>query len=484
MSTGANPSTKRRKYKCRNPPGPDRAVIRWKEEEFQNLVRETGFLPEWGAQFPTRNSTALDAPPGYIALYAAFFRVGNFRLPMTKFTADVLTNYGLHISQINALGLPRVTHFEFICRANRVEPTFEMFNVFYSVSYAGGFYSFNSRTSGAIPCTSNPPKSLHDWKHKFFYIRRGVIPIDMHYRAEGEGIPKLTHKATSISQIEERALVGAGMSMLWVPRNPRGVPVYGYQGKVGYSLLNVLDPKAGGAMIEAIQAEGKPTWLDQIRNRFLHPTSESFAAYANTILAGDDEDDFDDTPDPTREEVIVLSSEGSDRSHESLTPHSPRAGPAQGAVDEPVNEPVGDDPLVDSAEQLETRKKKKLDKTEKKEKRVEENVAEVPHKRPSIPPFLDYVVVSDTLSGLDTGSKRTERHPEDDETLTEIVKKKKLLDEKKKELDEQAAAALAAKRAKLQKETPPAPSKSEIDMGVFSAKRGNLLEKIYVASGS
>ncbi|KAJ0749642.1 hypothetical protein HanLR1_Chr05g0172401 [Helianthus annuus] len=81
-------------------------------------------------------------------------------------------------------------------------------------------------------------------------------------------------------------------------------------------------------------------------------------------------------------------------------------------------------------------------------------------------------------------SKRTERDPEDDETLTEIFKKNKVLDDKKKELDEQAAAALAAKRAKLQKETPPAPSESEIDMGVFSAKRGNLLEEIYVASGS
>ncbi|MFS7908041.1 hypothetical protein Hanom_Chr01g00078511 [Helianthus anomalus] len=47
---------------------------------------------------------------------------------MTKFTAEVLRNYGLHISQINAIGLPHITHFEFICRANRVEPTFEMFN--------------------------------------------------------------------------------------------------------------------------------------------------------------------------------------------------------------------------------------------------------------------------------------------------------------------------------------------------------------------
>ncbi|KAJ0754037.1 hypothetical protein HanPI659440_Chr09g0342491 [Helianthus annuus] len=413
MSTGANPSTKKRKYKPRNPPGPDRVAIGWKEEEFQNLVRDMGFLPEWDAQFPTPKSTALDAPLGYIALYAAFIREGNFCLPMTKFTVEVLTNYGLHISQINALGLPRLTHFEFICKANRIEPTFEMFNVFYNVSYTGGFYSFNSRTSGVIPCSSNPPKSVHDWKQKFFYIRRGVIP----------------------------ALVGAGMSMLCIPKNPKGIPIYGYQGKVGYSLLNVLDTKAGGAVIEAIQPEGR----------------------VGDRRGEDDEDDFDDTTDPTRDEVIVLSSEGSDRSLEGLIPHSARAGPAQGAANEPVNEPVGDDadPPVETAEQLETLKKKKLDKSEKKEKKVEENVTKTPSKRPSTLPFLDYVVVSDTLSGLGTGGKCTERDPEDDETLTEIVRKRKVLEDKKRELDEQAAAALAAKKSKLQKETSPAPSESE-----------------------
>ncbi|MFS7927054.1 hypothetical protein Hanom_Chr04g00304421 [Helianthus anomalus] len=49
---------------------------------------------------------------------------------MTKFTGEVLKNYGLHISRINAPGLPRITHFELICRANHIKPTFEMFNVF------------------------------------------------------------------------------------------------------------------------------------------------------------------------------------------------------------------------------------------------------------------------------------------------------------------------------------------------------------------
>ncbi|MFS8007469.1 hypothetical protein Hanom_Chr14g01261341 [Helianthus anomalus] len=181
-----------------------------------------GFRSEWGAQFPTPNSTTLDALPGYIALYAAYFREGNFHLPMMKFTAKVSTKYGLHISQINALGLPRLKHFEFICKANHIDPTFEMFNVFYFVSYTSGFYPFNPRTSGVSPCSTNPPKSPHDWKQKFFYIR---------YFVEQDWYKVLTRKATPISQLEERALAGAGMSMLWVPKNPRGIHVYGYQGK-------------------------------------------------------------------------------------------------------------------------------------------------------------------------------------------------------------------------------------------------------------
>ncbi|KAJ0613815.1 hypothetical protein HanIR_Chr02g0055561 [Helianthus annuus] len=61
------------------------------------------------------------------------------------------------------------------------------------------------------------------------------------------------------------------------------------------------------------------------------------------------------------------------------------------------------------------------------------------------------------------------------------MKKKALADHKRK-LDEQSAALLAAKKAKLQKEAPPAPSESEIDLGVFSAGRRNLLEEIFAAS--
>ncbi|KAJ0489245.1 hypothetical protein HanHA300_Chr12g0441841 [Helianthus annuus] len=453
-----------------------------------------GFRSEWGAQYPTAGSTAVDAPPGCITLYAAFFREGNFRLSITKFTASVLRNYGLHISQINAIGLPRITHFEFVCRSCRIEPTFEMFNVFYSVTYNTGFYSFNARTGVSTVC-SVPLKRLHDWKQKFFYIRRGVIPMDMHYRLVSEGIPKvdvladyaaqdwykkITHKATAISQLDEMALVGAGMSLLWIPKNPLGVPVYNYQGKFGYSLINVLDPKAAGAMVEALQEDGKPTWLDQIRGRFLHPSDESFSKYANVSLG---EDDGDDPVDPIREEVVVLSSGSSDESLGGLTSYYARSGTAQGGVDEPIQEVVGDDvetPFAPSS-QVEARKKAKADKSDKGEKRVEGKTAGIFCDRPSALPFLDYVVISDTLSGLGAGEKPRGSDPEDRATLSEHMRKK-ALEDKKRKLDELAAALLASKKAKLHKEAHPAPSESEIDMGIFSEQRGNLLEEIFAAS--
>ncbi|KAJ0957824.1 hypothetical protein HanPSC8_Chr01g0032161 [Helianthus annuus] len=60
--------------------------------------------------------------------------------------------------------------------------------------------------------------------------------------------------------------------------------------------------------------------------------------------------------------------------------------------------------------------------------------------------------------------------------------RKKALEDKKRKLDEQAAALLASKKAKLRKEVPLAPSESDIDMGIFSGDRGNLLEEIFAAS--
>ncbi|KAM0049665.1 hypothetical protein Hdeb2414_s0008g00288551 [Helianthus debilis subsp. tardiflorus] len=163
----------------------------------------------------------MDAPPGYMTLYAAFFREEDFRLPMPKFIGDVLTGYGIHISQVNALGLPRVTHFEFICRAQKIEPTFEMFNVFYYVTYSRGFYYLNLELPVYFLVVGIP--------QKVFMIgsKNSSISVVELFR-----LICITGRPTPIIQLGEKALVAAGMSLLWVPRDPRAYPVYAHKGKV------------------------------------------------------------------------------------------------------------------------------------------------------------------------------------------------------------------------------------------------------------
>ncbi|MFS8000422.1 hypothetical protein Hanom_Chr12g01178121 [Helianthus anomalus] len=96
-----------------------------------------------------------------IALYVDFFFDGNFRLPITKFVANLLG----------------------------INPDWDMFNVFYFMACNAGFYSFSARNN-VTAIGANPSKSLHDWKHKFFYIREVVIPKKMTFRDTTQKIPK------------------------------------------------------------------------------------------------------------------------------------------------------------------------------------------------------------------------------------------------------------------------------------------------------
>ncbi|KAM0013412.1 hypothetical protein Hdeb2414_s0044g00742881 [Helianthus debilis subsp. tardiflorus] len=212
--------------------------------------------------------------------------------------------------------------------------------------------------------------------------------------------------------------------------------------------MNVFDPKAGGAMVVASLLDGRPLWLEQIRDNFLHPSNESLAAYANAILGDDGEGDTDFDVNPTREEPIVLLS-ADDASFHLIRCYS-RACPQRGPFAEPATDDVDTpvmDPHVGVVDPSKRRKKKREDKSE--EKKVEEPVVETPRKRPSNSSFIDYVVVSDKLSSLDARVKRSKRDPNDDATLTEMMKKRKILKDKKKRLDAQAAAALAEKKSKL-----------------------------------
>ncbi|KAF5789943.1 hypothetical protein HanRHA438_Chr09g0388841 [Helianthus annuus] len=98
-------------------------------------------------------------------------------------------------------------------------------------------------------------------------------------------------------------------------------------------------------------------------------------------------------------------------------------------------------------------------------------------KHSSQPRYLDYVVVSNTLSGLDVGVKRTAADVEEDQaTITQIMeKKRKLLPDSKQKLGTEAALDVSERKRKVMGQVA-APSESEVDLGVFAKKPGNTLK--------
>uniref|UniRef100_A0A251TAB7 Uncharacterized protein n=1 Tax=Helianthus annuus TaxID=4232 RepID=A0A251TAB7_HELAN len=113
-----------------------------------------------------------------------------------------------------------------------------------------GFFSFASR-GAAKKILLNPPKSFHDWKPKFFFIREEVLPIAMPFRDWTEAIPKedlpIPKNARWYQQLNptpnrvfgENVLVAAKMSDRWSP-NSKEVPVLkiGDQGATVSSCLH------------------------------------------------------------------------------------------------------------------------------------------------------------------------------------------------------------------------------------------------------
>ncbi|KAF5759311.1 hypothetical protein HanXRQr2_Chr16g0739711 [Helianthus annuus] len=139
-------------------------------------------------------------------------------------------------------GMVRVRHFEFLCRSHGVEPSVERFRAFYQLIRNMAFYSFGSRGS-AKKILLNPPKSFHDWKQNFFFIREEVIPIAMTFRApdmiekEELSIPKkedwyLQLTATPNRVFGKNVLVAARMSDQW-PAESNEVTVLKFEDRVG-----------------------------------------------------------------------------------------------------------------------------------------------------------------------------------------------------------------------------------------------------------
>ncbi|MFS7911167.1 hypothetical protein Hanom_Chr02g00114861 [Helianthus anomalus] len=184
MSTGDHREDSTEEMCAKLPP------LKWSRATFDGLIRNLRFPENLGVEYPEESQTAADAPAWYVTLFWDFFCAGNFRLPVTKFFLEILEYYKFHISQMHPIVMVRVRHFEFVCQAMNIEPTVSRFRVFHQMHCSRGFYSFVERAS-TKKILLNPPKSFHDWKQKFFFIKVGVIPMRMSFRGK-EDVPTET----------------------------------------------------------------------------------------------------------------------------------------------------------------------------------------------------------------------------------------------------------------------------------------------------
>ncbi|MFS7997204.1 hypothetical protein Hanom_Chr12g01138921 [Helianthus anomalus] len=179
----------------------------------------------------------------------------------------------------------------------QVELTVEKFRVFYQLQSNPGFFSFS--LCGVKKILINPPKSFHDWKIKFFYIREEVIPIAMKFRdsapiqKEDIKIPRGAAWYEKLLALPnevfgEQVLVAAGMSDKW-PHGSPNVPVLLLEDE-GSTLIiapcvnaevviyHRAFPAYVGVMNMRPLRDGEEYWFEQIWANFMYARVEMFAA--------------------------------------------------------------------------------------------------------------------------------------------------------------------------------------------------------------
>ncbi|KAJ0611877.1 hypothetical protein HanHA300_Chr01g0020811 [Helianthus annuus] len=184
----------------------------------------------------------------------------------------------------------RIRHFEFLCRSMHIDPTVNRFRVFYQLHCSQGFYSFAQRSS-AKKILLTPPKSFHEWKPKFFFIKSGVIPMKMTFRGTEDIVVENMKTLESeiwyqdlkdIPSVElpERALVVAGMSLHW-KMDHEDKPVYIKDDRI-VSLYVVAYKREKGKMTTIPKGAGEELWFQQIIRNFARPRDEDLAAQPST----------------------------------------------------------------------------------------------------------------------------------------------------------------------------------------------------------
>ncbi|KAM0027686.1 hypothetical protein Hdeb2414_s0019g00543061 [Helianthus debilis subsp. tardiflorus] len=156
-----------------------------------------------------------------------------------------------------------------------IEPTVNRFRVLYQMHCSQGFYSFAQRAL-AKKILLHPPKSFHEWKPKFFFIKADMIPMKMTFRGKEDTVVETIQTPYSKTwyqdlkdipsvELPEKALVAAGMRLYWrMEREDKPV------GRIGRWPPSPREPD-------------EELWYLQIVKNFVLPRDEDLVAQPSTV---------------------------------------------------------------------------------------------------------------------------------------------------------------------------------------------------------
>ncbi|KAJ0618512.1 hypothetical protein HanHA89_Chr02g0054221 [Helianthus annuus] len=187
------------------------------------------------------------------------------------------------------MGMVQIRHFEFLCQSMSIEPLVDRFWVFYLLHCSLGFYSFMQH-SLVKKILLTPPKSFHEWKSKFFFIKSGVIPVKTDFRGVEE-IPPETLEAPVIKiwyqdikeipsiDLPKRALVATKMSLFWKAVHHDKL-VY-IEDKTNVTLYIVAYQREKGKMTTFQLDAGDKPWYHQMVKNFTLPKDTDLEAQSS-----------------------------------------------------------------------------------------------------------------------------------------------------------------------------------------------------------
>ncbi|MFS7937637.1 hypothetical protein Hanom_Chr05g00429941 [Helianthus anomalus] len=114
----------------------------------------------------SKDETTYPFRQGKFPFYTRVCNFANYRIPFSRFLLRVLQFFRVHISQVNPLGLSRISDFELSCRAQDRRPDLD----------------------GIHPPSSDERSNLKNWKDNFFWLDDRCLPEDMSWRFKDQSM--------------------------------------------------------------------------------------------------------------------------------------------------------------------------------------------------------------------------------------------------------------------------------------------------------